>query len=77
MCIFKLEKHSCPLLATSHRSHQDAGVDGRWGQDVIPEQPTVTFMAHSLQAVIMDLKDKVGRRDRGGNLILLNLGIWY
>lgn len=27
---------------------------------MIPEQPTVTLMAHSLQAVIMDLKDKVG-----------------
>lgn len=60
MCIFKPEKHSCPLPAASHRSHQDTGIDGRRGQDVIPEQPTVTLMAHSLQAVIMDLKDKVG-----------------
>lgn len=27
---------------------------------MIPEQPTVTLMAQGLQAVIVDLKDKVG-----------------
>lgn len=61
MCVFKLRQHSCLLPAAAHRSHQDAGIDGRWRQDVIPEQPTVTLMAQGLQAVIVDLKDKVGR----------------
>lgn len=55
-----MEQHSCLLPAAAHRSHQDAGIDGRWGQDVIPEQPAVTLMAQGLQAVIVDLKDKVG-----------------
>lgn len=51
------------LLSLPHcsgGSHQDTRIDGRWRQDVISEQPTVTLMAHSLQAVIVDLKDEVG-----------------
>ena len=53
-------KHSCPLPAAVQGSHKDAGIDGRWTQDVIAEQPTVTLMAHGWQAVVMDLKDKAG-----------------
>lgn len=61
VCVHVSIRHSsCPLLATAQGSHQDTGINGRWRQDVIPEQPTVTLMTHGLQAVIMNLKDKMG-----------------
>lgn len=74
MHVFKSRKHSCPLPAAAHGSHQDAGIDGRWGQDVVPEQPTVTLMAHGLQAVIVDLKDKVGMEKSWSEPVTSQLG---
>lgn len=41
---------------------------------MIPEQPTVTLRAHGLQAVIMNLKDKMGTQDHARDSTTSQLG---